>query len=231
MFIANHIYEILENSRKTEWSNVSTKDNPADEGTRGLPASKFQDSSWIKGPPFFLLTAEHCSTQPTSIPVPTEPLPNLSGLYWNSIPKHRLIDYSRFSSWTKVLSTTRVIFVVRNKIKNIQQTAAETSTTAQSFLLKRSAEEVFSKEMKDLQQRRGGSLKSPIFNFSPFLDDENTLRSRSRLQIAPVSKNSKTPVILDSRHPIVYLFINTSTKNKDTLELNIYVLFYSNNSE
>ena len=134
MFIANRIYEILEQSRKTEWRYVSTKENPADEGTRGLPASKIQDSSWIKGPPFLLLTEEHWPTQPTSIPIPTEPLPNLTSLYCNSIPKPRLIDCSRFSSWTKISSTTRVIFVVRNKIKNIQQTAAEINiTTKLSF--------------------------------------------------------------------------------------------------
>ena len=207
MFIANRIYEILEHSRKTEWRYVSIKENPTDEGTRGLPASKIQDSSWIKGPPFLLLTEGHWPTQPTSIPIPTEPLLNLTSLYCNSVPKSRLIDYSRFSSWTNFLSTTRVIFVVRNKIKNIQQTAAEINTTAQNFLLKRSAEEVFSKEIKGLQQRRSVSPKNPIINFSLFLDDANTLRSRSRLQNAPVSKNSKTPVILDARHPIVHLFI------------------------
>ena len=130
MFIANRHYEIFEHSRKTEGRDVSTKENPVDEGTRGLPASKIQDSSWIKGPPFLLLTEEHWPTQPTSIPIPTEPLPNLTRFYCNSISEPRLIDYSRFSSWTKILSTTRVIFVVRNKIKNIQQTAAEINTTA-----------------------------------------------------------------------------------------------------
>ena len=73
--------------------------------------------------------------------------------------------------------------------------------------MKRSAEGVFSKEIKDLQQRRSVSPKIPIIIFSPFLDDANRLRSRSRLQNAPVSKNPKSPVILDARHPIVYLFI------------------------
>ena len=207
MFIANRIYEILEHSRKTEWRYVLTKDNPADEGTRGLPASKIRDSSWIKGPPFLLLTEEHWPTQPTSIPIPTEPLLNSTSLHCNSIPEPRLIDYSRFSSWTKVLSKTRAIFKVRNKMKNIQQTAAEINTTAQNFLSKQSAEEVFSKEKKDLQQRRSVSPKSPIINFNSFLDPENTLRSMSRLQNEPDSKNLKTPIILDARHPIVYLFI------------------------
>ena len=191
MFKANRIYEILEHSRKTEWRYISTKENPADEGTRGLPASKIQDSSLIKGPPFLLLTEEHWPTQPTTIPIPTEPLPNLTSLYCNSIPKPRLIDYSRFSSWRKILSTTRVISVVRNKMKNIQQTAAKINTTAQNFFLKRSAEEVFSKEVKDLQQRRSVSPKSPIINYSPFLDDANTLRSRSRLQNLQFQKTRK----------------------------------------
>ena len=43
MLVANRNYEILEHSRKTEWKYVLTKDNPAYEGTRGLPASKIQD--------------------------------------------------------------------------------------------------------------------------------------------------------------------------------------------
>ena len=64
--------------------------------------------------------------------------------------------------------------------------------------LQSSAVGVFSKEVQDLQQRRNVNPKSPKFNFSLFLYAENTLRSMSRLQNAPVSK-----------------------KNKDTLELNI----------
>ena len=95
------IYEILEHSRKKEWRYVSTKDNPADEGTRGLPASKIQVSSWIKDPLFLVLTEEHWPTKPTSIPIPTELLPNLTGLYCNSLPKLGLIDYSKILSWRK----------------------------------------------------------------------------------------------------------------------------------
>ena len=91
MFIVNRIYEILEHSRKREWRYVSTKENPADEGTRGLPASKIQDSSWIKGPPFLLLTEEHWPTQPKSTPIPTEPLPNLTSLYCKK-PSETQID-------------------------------------------------------------------------------------------------------------------------------------------
>ena len=168
MFIANRIYEILEHSRKTEGRYVSTKENPADEGTRGLPASKIIVCSWMNGPPFLLLNEEHWPTQPTSIPIPTEPLPNLTSLYSNSIPTPRLIDFSRFSSWTKILSTTRVIFVVRNKIKNIQQIAAEINTTAQNFLLKRSAEEVFSKKNKRSTAKTKCQPKKSSNQLQPF---------------------------------------------------------------
>ena len=136
MLIANRIYEFLEHSRQTERRYVSTKDHTADEGTRGLLDSKVQDSSGIKGPAFLLLTEEHWSTQPTSIPIPTEPSPNLTILYCNSIPKPRLIDCSRFLSWRKILSTIVVILKVGKKIKNIQQTAAEVVAKLQNFLLK-----------------------------------------------------------------------------------------------
>ena len=49
IFIANRVSEILENTSVDQWSHVTTCDNPADAGTRGMSAEVLQFSSWVRG--------------------------------------------------------------------------------------------------------------------------------------------------------------------------------------
>ena len=50
VFVANRVAETLEFTTVDECNHVSTADNPADAGTRGLPANAFLNSPWLKGP-------------------------------------------------------------------------------------------------------------------------------------------------------------------------------------
>ena len=52
IFIANRVCETLENTIVDEWNHVSSNDNPADAGTRGMSAEVLQSSSWVRGPDF-----------------------------------------------------------------------------------------------------------------------------------------------------------------------------------
>ena len=52
IFVANRVCELLENTSVDQWNPVATKDNPANNGTRGISAEVLQLSSWVKGPHF-----------------------------------------------------------------------------------------------------------------------------------------------------------------------------------
>ena len=52
IFDANRVCEILEYTNVGQWNHVTTKDNPADAGRRGISAEALQLSSWVKGPHF-----------------------------------------------------------------------------------------------------------------------------------------------------------------------------------
>ena len=52
IFIANRVWEILEQTSVDEWNHVSASDNPADAGTRGMSANVLQSISWLRGPDF-----------------------------------------------------------------------------------------------------------------------------------------------------------------------------------
>ena len=60
IFVANRIQQIHENSEVNQWSFVPSKDNPADQASRGLidANSGGKCSIWVNGPQF-LWETEH----------------------------------------------------------------------------------------------------------------------------------------------------------------------------
>ena len=52
IFVPNRVCEILEYTSVDQRNHVATKVNPADSGTRGMPAEILQLGSWVKGPHF-----------------------------------------------------------------------------------------------------------------------------------------------------------------------------------
>ncbi|XP_032230538.1 uncharacterized protein LOC116614060 [Nematostella vectensis] len=52
VFVANRVQEIQNSTSIKQWNHVKTKQNPADEASRGLKAGELQDSRWLTGPEF-----------------------------------------------------------------------------------------------------------------------------------------------------------------------------------
>ena len=53
IFVANRIQKIKENSNIEQWKFISSKENPADDGSRGLDATKVNKvTHWFNGPAF-----------------------------------------------------------------------------------------------------------------------------------------------------------------------------------
>ena len=52
VFVANRVQQIQESSSVDQWMYFDTKQNPADEGPRGLRPSQLASSKWINGPDF-----------------------------------------------------------------------------------------------------------------------------------------------------------------------------------
>ena len=51
-FVANRVQEIQKNTSVDQWKYVESKQNPADEASRGMKAQELLDSRWITGPAF-----------------------------------------------------------------------------------------------------------------------------------------------------------------------------------
>ena len=207
-----------------EWNNVPTADNPADAGTRGLPANTLFDSSWLKGPKF-LMTPDwpfqpseeilktklknYDSNEINTDPVYQETTANTASVTPNVIT----LEWQRCSSNEKFLRIVAFILRISPKFSgNGTKTGAITdpveleSAEQKLFFLVQS--ELFPNEMKKLLKSCSLSKPYVIKDFYPFIGPNGLLRAQGRTKhLKNANFDVKHPILLDSRHPAVRLFL------------------------
>ena len=63
MYIGNRIAEIRDLTNTNQWNYVNTRDNPSDQGTRGLTTTEMPEKSlWLQGPQFFISSSNSSTT-------------------------------------------------------------------------------------------------------------------------------------------------------------------------
>ena len=68
VFVANRIHQIKENNRVDQWHYASSKENPANDASRGLgPRKVTSNSRWFHGPSFLRQVEPLCSSKDCSI--------------------------------------------------------------------------------------------------------------------------------------------------------------------
>ena len=56
VYVCNRVQRIKKTSRPEQWHYVCTTQNPADHGSRSVPASELTNTTWLTGPAFL----KHC---------------------------------------------------------------------------------------------------------------------------------------------------------------------------
>ena len=96
-FVINRISEILDSTVVEEWRWVPTKQNVADDATRDTEHIDITSSSrWFSGPEFLALDDDDW---------PKEKLYTEPEISFIMMEREKLIDFSRFSSWTRLIRT------------------------------------------------------------------------------------------------------------------------------
>ena len=121
IFIANRVCEILENTSVDQWNHVTTCDNPADAGTRGMSAEVLQSSSWVRCPDFlrtkqfpFPINTDVVDNIKLGVVTKEEDDDSISSLAASVTkpPKKQstnLIPFDKFSSYQKLLRVTAYV--------------------------------------------------------------------------------------------------------------------------
>ena len=223
IFVANRVSEILESTTVDQWFHVPTADNPADAGTRGMSAENLRTSSWLTGPSF--LFTSHFPFQPsTSIRDSLQTKPSLHNsqkdvtepqmaFAGNTMQPEKIFDFDRYSSFNKLVRITAYLLRILPKHASYRTPdriicnpdELRVAEAKLQFLMQL---ESFPVEQKLLFDGKQINKKSRIAPFSPFIGPNALIRSTGRLKrLVEADYDLKHPIILDSRHPAVKLFL------------------------
>ncbi|XP_055326312.1 uncharacterized protein LOC129580137 [Sitodiplosis mosellana] len=227
-YVANRISKILASTSPKQWSHVGTHDNPADCATRGLtPAQLSKFDLWWKGPEWLVKPKKDWPTFKPGIISFTEDLAEVKASEIHvhvSIQTESIIMFL-YSSLYKLIRVNAWIRRFRhnalNKLKRMQGELTVAEIQSSLFQLVRLVQaEAFGKEIKCISNNEPLPKKCKISGLAPFLDEQNIVRVRGRLQRSNLPYRQRHPIILPQNHHFTTLVIDdahSSTLHGGTL--------------
>ncbi|XP_055847134.1 uncharacterized protein LOC129912762 [Episyrphus balteatus] len=219
-FVATRVGEILDTTSPRQWFHIRSNDNVADDGTKRFETPMGnQDTRWFKGPDFLNLPFEKWPVVPfkSESQLVDVDEKSVKSLHHILKPSSCYGAYDMLSSrfqakWN--FSVRAIAFLLRFKHLLQKKTIAKEPCVtpdefrfAENWMFRKIQEEAFLSELTSLRTNGKVSASSSIFCLSPFLDEDGTLRMRSRAQKVNRSYASRNPAILPKNHPLVDLFI------------------------
>ena len=224
-FVANRVCEILDLTTVDEWHYVPTAHNPADAGTRGMSATDLLNTCWLTGPDF-LKTSDFPFKPPEEFCQKIKLNKGAHSTKVNETKKHQctaitatVIEITTTFKWQKYSSYEKVLRIVAYMLRLLPKNESKRTDNglitdpteldnAQQRLFHLVQLESFNTEKKCLLKSLPLSKSSKIVEFSPFIGPNGLLRASGRTkQLDVASFDMKHPILLDSRHPLVRLFL------------------------
>ncbi|GBN94576.1 hypothetical protein AVEN_251192-1, partial [Araneus ventricosus] len=216
-FVKNRVKEIQRLSERGNWSHCPGKENPADLLSRGIPASNLAKSSlWWHGPPWLSKPSEFW---PCKIVIES-PMGNLElRKEFQTVSQNKCVvydsqfvfDLNKYSDLNKVLVITTLVKRFVNKLRKLPTevgpcSAAELLEAEQDWI-KFEQNLVCSSELERIKSGKQISKNSSLYKLAPYLDDNNVLRVRGRLEESEFSSNEIHPIILPKQSKFSELLI------------------------
>uniref|UniRef100_A0A0A9VSF7 Pro-Pol polyprotein n=1 Tax=Lygus hesperus TaxID=30085 RepID=A0A0A9VSF7_LYGHE len=216
-FVCNRVVEILQSTSVSQWYHVSSNNNPADCGSRGIyPEEMMCHSLWWSGPPWLL--EPHNTWQPFEVSVPPtlpeiKPTPVLISI--ESTPSFNaqfVVELiSKFSSYHRLLRTICRIFRFFNK-KSLTSdqffgpVKLQELDDALHLCVKAVQSHYFFKN--DLSKNQNEILKRFV-KLNPFFDSSGILRAGGRLYHSDLPYNHKHPILLPPESHLSELIVDS----------------------
>lgn len=208
-FVALRIGEILQESSADQWHWVASKDNPADEATK----VNHNPSIWLTGPAFLHLGAT--VTPNTQVMVtfeevrPVHTIRAIEKTDWGCINVDWCSDWNRLKRSLAI--GLKFMDYLRAKVNSTNFSnviSKEDLDRAERQLLRKAQWEGYPEEMISLHAKGIIKNDSKIRNLTPQLDDQQIMRSVTRLEKANfLHTETKNPIILPKKHTITKLIV------------------------
>ncbi|XP_069103134.1 uncharacterized protein [Argopecten irradians] len=123
VYVANRVSRILRFSKPEQWFYVASESNPADEGTRFVPASQLKDSMWISGPPQLFLRST-LKEESFSLVEPSQDenvRPEVVAMKTQISPTSVTDLIHKHSDWMKLIRAVSRVILTAERFKNLQR--------------------------------------------------------------------------------------------------------------
>ncbi|XP_061185158.1 uncharacterized protein LOC133193208 [Saccostrea echinata] len=208
VYVCNRVSRIRKSSSPRQWNYVTTDENPADQGTRGLLPEQLCDSLWLKGPDFLKGNTNHFQNESFSLVNPeqdSEVRPEIVTLKTMSTkPTLGTSRFSRFGSW---LSLVRAITFIKERLRKEARRVDKTSRReSEMLIIKEIQHQFYQKELSALHAGRPLPKDSTILTLSPYLDG-GLLRVVGRIKLSDLPVREKTPILIPGKSHIARLLV------------------------
>ncbi|XP_037931348.1 uncharacterized protein LOC119666139 [Teleopsis dalmanni] len=194
-FIGTRVREIKQCMPSATWNHVRSEDNPADVASRGLKPEKLAAHRlWWNGPTW-LKDESNWPTATESVLCATNNI-NSSQNIINDI-------IERYSNYRKLLYVIAYISRFIRKLKKEKfpvWLTVEELREAENIIIRHTQHLYFTKEINLIKNRRELPSGYKICSLYPFLDKNEILRVRGRLENSPFSFARKHPILLPKCH-------------------------------
>ncbi|XP_075933003.1 uncharacterized protein LOC142932811 [Anarhichas minor] len=228
IYVSNRVQRIRQSTRPEQWSYVPSELNPADHGSRSVPAAKLTGTTWLTGPAF--LTKRESSvvnTEDKTTYVLVDPDSDAeirasvtslaTKVTEDKLGSKRFEHFSNWSSLTKAVA----------RLCHIAQCFSLPSgnhgcvgwhmckkglsvadiTKAEHVIIKCVQHESYSEELKCIKSNCDLSKTSTLHKLRPVIDSEGLLRIGGRIDLAQLEKCEAHPIIIPSRNHIATLLV------------------------
>lgn len=210
-FVMHRVGEILEHSNVNQWNWVPTKINPADFATK-ISTRKNMDL-WFKGPEFLHKNSSEWPKCEDLGPMNSSEHRRHVLIIDRKLKNYNFINIEYFSNWKRLYRAVATFLLYMEKLKAATKQQGYHSTIthemiqqAKLFIIKDAQRNEFYKEISDLKHGENVEKSSKLFRLNPYLDDNEVVRCRSRVNRL---NNHENEIVLPAGHHVTLLIIRS----------------------
>lgn len=228
VYVNNRVIRIRQSTQPEQWSYVPSELNPADHGSRSVPASELADTTWLTGPAFLTkpLSSEVNTADETTFDlvdpdsdaeIRSKSTSLITQLTEDTLGSKRFEKFSNWSSLTRAvahlchiaqcfsLPADNPSCVGWHMCKNGLSVAD--IAKAEHVIIKCVQHESYSEELKCIESNCDLPKTSTLHKLRPIIDSEGLLRIGGRIDQAQLERCEAHPIIIPSRHHIATLLV------------------------
>ncbi len=213
IFVANRIQWIKQSTDAKQWRYVTSEENPADYGSRGLTAEGLMSSNWFTGPEFLWKNELLGDVKVGDIKV-NDPELRKSQVHNTHTNEERALlgRLNKFSDWTRAVKAIARLKRCAKDAKVLNPRVNEASSIeerkeAEFTIIKMVQQSAFCDVMQSLKYQKEIKSNSKLHPLNPFLDEHGILRVGGRLTHAELHPHVRNPAILPKDSQISTLLI------------------------